>query len=871
MLAFPPFRMDLDEGRLWKGETALVLRRKPFEILRYLAQNPRRLVTHDELLANVWGGTVVSESSMRSHLHELRRVLGEGVIETVIGRGYRFMLDVRADVERAVEREPAGGDDPLVVGREAELEQLRAAFERASAGRRQLCFVTGEPGIGKTTLVRTFLAGLDPQKVLVAGGACFEQHGTPEPYLPILEAVGSIARSERGAQALASLVRFAPTFLAQLPHLLDDAQRADIARRAQGGSESRQLRELCEAFESISSREPLALVLEDLQWSDVATIDLLALLGQRQERARLLVLGTSRHAEIQSAEHPLNRVMRTLVTRAGALALPVSKMNAGSVQRFIDRRFPGHAFPAQLSDLVARITAGTPLFMVKLLDELASREMLVEGRLEVSIDEIQAHRPASVKQLIDMQLDRLPVGEQRVLEAASVVGAEFETTLVAAALELPVEQVDDVCDALRRRAQFLRAEPDERYAFHHALIQEVCVERSSPARRRRWHRLVAEELARDPSASEHAHLVAKHFDAAGAADQALPAYVAAARQTAARYASSDAVTLCARALDLLPRLPPSPERDQLELSVLQTLCDQVTSNSFSATFAGRDPIAVHDRGIELARASGDPASVYAAVTRLCNYYMIVAQYERSTEAMLELERIERAVELAPALLHAGIFARAYIAFFRGELETARRLLQRLLDEAPFQGDLAGRALALGHLACVRHVLGDPERALGEAVETIELAERSGVPVLLSLGHVVRVRLRFLRGEPLEDEAEQAVRAAAIDSGLLTEAKAYALWVSARRGPLALAAIEPLLAGLEHRLTEVSTCSTLVALMLIDALRLSGHVERARALADQIVAFATAHDERVYLPQLLRARDALQRASGSIEPVGTESS
>ena len=97
MLAFPPFRLDLDEERLWKGNKLLVLRRKPFAILRYLATNPRRLVTHDELLKHVWAGAVVSESAVRSRLHELRQALGDGVIETVIGRGYRFTAGIAAD------------------------------------------------------------------------------------------------------------------------------------------------------------------------------------------------------------------------------------------------------------------------------------------------------------------------------------------------------------------------------------------------------------------------------------------------------------------------------------------------------------------------------------------------------------------------------------------------------------------------------------------------------------------------------------------------------------------------------------------------------------------------------------------------------
>jgi len=487
--------------------------------------------------------------------------------------------------------------------------------------------------------------------------------------------------------------------------------------------------------------------------------------------------------------------------------------------------------------------------------------------LAVSTDEVEAHRPASVKQLIDIQLDRLAAGEQRVLEAASIVGSEFSTSLVAAALELPVEQVDDTCDGLLRRSLFLRPEPDDRYGMTHALIQEVCVERSSPARRQRWHRLVAEAIERDPRAGELSHLLAKHFDAAGDAARALPAYAAAGRQAGLRNATSDAVALCTRALQLVPRVPPGRERDLLELEIYGTLCRQVSSNTFSAAFAGREPLAVYNRAIEIARSLGDPKGLYSAITHLCNYNMIVAEYDRSAPLTAELERLEQANDLDPQLLHGGIFARAYTAFFRADLGTALRLLERLApaeqEQSPFAGNLPGRALALGHLACVRWVAGDADRALEEALATIELADRIKIPILQALGHVVRARLRYLRRDPLpivEAEAQEAVRAAALDLGLHTEARAFALGAEARRGPLALPAIQPLLDSLRQRLKEVSTCSTLVAQVLIDVLRISGHAAQAEKLTDEIIGFAVAHNESVYLPELLRMRGE-QREAG----------
>jgi DNA-binding winged helix-turn-helix (wHTH) protein len=867
MVAFPPFRLDSEEGRLWKGEAPLALRRKPFAILRYLIARPKKLVTHEELIAGVWQGAVVSESAMRSHLHELRQVLGDGVIETVIGRGYRFVAELRDEAPAPPPMAPA---NPLVVGREAELAQLRAALERAQDGRRQLCFITGEPGIGKSTLVRTFLAGLDPRSVLVARGSCFEQHGTPEPYLAIIEAVSGLAASAWGPQVVAALIRHAPTFVAQVPQLVTSEQLAEVTPRVTFSNQSRQLRELSEALETLSAQQPLVLVLEDLQWSDVATIDLLSSLGQREASAKLFVIATSRRAEIQSPGHPLNHVMRSLVARSGAQELRLPKIAVTAVQSFIDKRFAGHAFPPALTELVARITGGTPLYLVSLLDELAGRGMLAarDGTwlLTAPIDEVATHRPASVKQLIDMQLDRLLPAEQRVLEAAGVVGAEFSTHLVAAALEQPIEQVDDICDALARRSLFLRAEADERYGVTHALVQDVCVERSSPARRQRWHRLIAEALERDPRVNDSAHLLAKHYDAGAVPERAISAYLAAARQASRRYAAPDAVTLCARALDLVPRLPPGRARDLVELEVLDTMCQEVNSNSFSAAFVGREARTVYRRAIEIARSLDDPSRLYAALTQACKYNMVTARYDHAKEVTAELEQIEAAHELDPLLLHIGIFARAYIAFFRAELGEALALFSRLVppehEPSPFAANLPGRVLALAHLACARWVVGDADRAVEEASAAIELSDQVQVPILQALGHVVRARLRYLRRDPLaivDDEMPETLRAAALDLGLYTEASVIALWAQARRGPLPLPTIAPMLERLEQRLKEIATSSTLVAMVLIDVLRLSGHLREARKLADDIIAFATARSERVYLPELVRMRGELRES------------
>src|SRR5712675_836678 len=94
VLSFPPFRLDVADERLWRDDTELKLRRKPFAILKYLATHPKRLVTQDDLIEAVWGKVVMSESLLRTHMRDLRQVIGDSIIETVVGRGYRFIADV---------------------------------------------------------------------------------------------------------------------------------------------------------------------------------------------------------------------------------------------------------------------------------------------------------------------------------------------------------------------------------------------------------------------------------------------------------------------------------------------------------------------------------------------------------------------------------------------------------------------------------------------------------------------------------------------------------------------------------------------------------------------------------------------------------
>ena len=877
MLSFPPFRLDVAEEQLWKGTKLLAVRRKPFAILRYLVTNPRRLVTHDELLKEVWGGTVVSESSVRTHLHELRQVLGEGFIETVIGRGYRFIAEITEEGEpAATPHAPLAVSDRHVVGRADELRVLSTALERARGGHRQLVFVTGEPGIGKTTLVDAFLDGLAGSDVFAIRGQSVEQHSTPEAYRPVIEMLGQLRHSKHGDHALALLVRYAPTFLTQVPQLVPDAQLAEVMRRGASGNDAKVVRELVDLFEAVSMQIPHVVVIEDLQWSDVATIDLLASLGQRRERAKLLVIATSRRAEAQTVSHPLNRVLRSLVARFGAISLPLERLD--DVGELVDARFPGHAFPPGFVSTIESITAGTPLFLTAILDDLVGRGMLVErdGRwtLAASLDDLAAHRPDSVKQLIDIQLDRLSTQEQRVLEAASLVGLVFSTALVAAALEMPVEQVDEVCDSLARRALFLQHEGTEDwpdgsqqscYGFTHGLVREVCAERSAPARRQRRHRLIAEHL--EAVYGERAHevstVLATQFEEGQVVARALHFHILAGERMVKRFASADALPSYRRALELSKRLPESRERDATELRILGGM----TSAVLRSRYEREESIAQMERMIVLARRLGDNRALASALMSLSVRYATLAQYQKASEVNLELVSVATTF-LEPAFAASVTAARAVTLIWQGKLAEAIELLEKVANtDTHIENDLqmgildptARKIVLTAYLGAAYWGAGQPDRSIREFERARQISVERGDPFAFGTTLTNLANIRILRRDPppLIREAAEAVLANP-EAAVMWQAQATILldWVASTEAPLAMPTVDDMLRRFRERFAELPMGGSYVALKVIDALRRSGLDDRALAFADEMLAYARSSGELMFESELVRMRAGL---------------
>src|SRR4030095_2401573 len=239
-------------------------------------------------------------------------------------------------------------------------------------------------------------------------------------------------------------------------------------------------------IEAITADAPLMIVLEDLHWSDYSTLDLIAFLARRRDRARLMVVGTYRPVDVILGEHPLKAVKRELQAHGLCRELPLEYLTEAAVEQYLAVTLPGHQLPRWLARLIHRRTEGNPLFMVNLVEYLVAERIIVQHgnhwRLEGAFTDIESGIPENVRQLIERQIDRLNADERRVLEGASVVGMECSSVAIGAGLAESTEWVEEHCEALVRRHQFLSPArlvelPDgtitPRYKFSHILYLEV--------------------------------------------------------------------------------------------------------------------------------------------------------------------------------------------------------------------------------------------------------------------------------------------------------------------------------------------------------------------------------------------------------------
>jgi predicted ATPase len=771
-------RVDLPNERVSCGAAWLQLTPKAFAAFRYLMERPGRLVLKEELLRQVWPDAVVTEASIATCIREIRKELKDEprharYIETVHRRGYRFIGKVVWQHSAASPYLEDLKAFPLFVGREPELDQLRHYLEKALRGERQLVFVTGEPGIGKTAFVEAFLSrATKDEKIRVGRGQCVAHYGAGEAYLPWIDALSQLGRSQ-GKEPLTRLLRhYAPMWLVQMPGLITPAERERLQEDLTGTGRERMLRELAQALEALAADIPLVLLLEDLHWSDHSSLDLLSYLAARRDPMRLLLLATYRPGEVILTGHSLRAVKQKLQLYRQCEEIRLGFISETAVAQYVDARFPGVS--AELARLVYQRTDGNPLFMVNLMDYLVAEDFIVQvnDRWKLTDQAGEVGVPESLREMIETQIERLSPQDQRLLEAASVAGIEFPDVAVGGLLEKDCEEIQERCEGLAQREQFLRSKGREklpdgtettRYAFIHSLYQDVLYQRLTAGRRARLHRRTGEflEARYGDQAGEIAAELAAHFERSRDYRRAVQYLAQAGKNALWRSAHVEAIKLLTKGLEVLKTLPPTAKRGQQELMLQISLGASLTA---TVGYAASEVEKVYAQARKLCGQTGSNPQRFSALYGLWRFHFVRGELKAARELAQQLLALgQRAKD--PALLLTAHLLLGGISFHRGDFAAARTRLNRGFT---LYNSRRHRSLAfvhgqdpgvvyLAYTAWALWYLGYPDQAAKKIRESLTLAQEVSHSHSLAFAHHWASGIHLLRSDAhtAKEQAEKA--------------------------------------------------------------------------------------------------------------------
>ena len=666
---------------------------------------------------------------------------------------------------------------PRFVGRAAELERLNALLEQAQRGLGSIALVTGESGIGKTALVSEFLRRTrerDPAMVLCRG-RCVEQHGTGEPYLPLLDALGKLLLGKGGEPTSALLAKHAPTWWTYLGRRPPASSGfGEVPQQAPAAATERMLREMGDLIEAAAADDMLVAFLEDVQWADAATADTVRHLMNRIARQRIILIGTLRPGEIDAPAHPLRGFIADLRTHSLCREIALGPFGPADVAAYLRTFLAPNHLPSELAGQIYRRTAGHPFFVTSVVQLLCERGDVVRSSsgwvlarplAETALDDA----PPSVQALVRRRISSLDEADRRAVQYASVVGIEFQSAVLAAVLDVDLAALEerlDQLDKVRRLIDTLGEQElpeggvETRYRFSQALYQEIAYGELVSQRRVQMHREVAQALRgiHGAQAPRLAASFAYHFERGRDFAAAIAYLVQAAENAEVLNAIEQAEQYLSHALILVGKLPPAEQSEQAML--LHEKCGRghlLTSRFDQAAES-------FTRMLHIAREGAKPSQECQALSGLCQAlffsYRIEEMAVRAAQALAAAERAGRSALRAEAMLlivqilqHEGnltectsileemselargcghrralaasLAYRGVIHYWQSEYLAAEERLTQALAIATELHDALVALVCLQFLGLARCNRGLMSQALAALTEGIELGRKSG--------------------------------------------------------------------------------------------------------------------------------------------------
>jgi predicted ATPase len=784
-------------------------------------------------------------------------------------------------------------EERVTVGRPRERDLLHAMLATAARGHGRMVGVSGEAGMGKSTLVedvlRDLAAAADEQPWFIGRGRCSERLAGTEAYLPFLDALGNLLRGD-GHETCARLMKsLAPTWYQQLSLVTPITGTFEEVRAR---SQERLKRELLAFVTELAALRPVALLFEDMHWADASTVDLLSYVTTNFERLPLAILATYRASELRAASHPFLALARELEAHGRARELALDFLTPEDVREYVTLTFGAAPFCGALAKFLHTKTEGNPFFMADLARDLRDRGVLVrEGergssggerwQLTRDLRALEHEVPASIRSMVQRKIDALSEADRRLLVVASVQGAQFDTAIVATALEADAAAVEERLDVLERVHAFVRlvgeaplpdGTPSSQYRFVHVLYQNGLYESLRAVRRAAVSGALARALLaahrREPTAI--ASELALLFEAAGDRLNAAQHFLTAARRATAIFADREAIVLGTRGIELLRAVPESAEHTQVELELQLAIGLALTR---TRGYASTDVEQAYTRALALCERIEEPKSQLPVLQGLRRFYCVKGDLPKG-DALAR-----RVLELATATGDRLTLAIAHFNFatpcvHRGRFIEANEHMEQVLalyDVAQYSRVLPEtgtdlRAAALSWWALSLWLSGDADRALAVHADaearTRELTDPFTHSYTLALGAWLHQYRR---------EADDVLRAS--DELLeIARKREFGQWIASglcTRGWAAseLGRPDEGIADLRNGLSMLTTGGTWLNVphfmsMLAEALlRASQHGEALR-VTDEALAIAASNDDRYWEPELHRIAARVLAASGS---------
>jgi DNA-binding winged helix-turn-helix (wHTH) protein/tetratricopeptide (TPR) repeat protein len=882
-LRFDAFDLDEADARLKRDGKPVALPPKAFGVLCALARQPGALVTKNALLDAVWGHQHVSESVLKTTISQLRAALADDAaspryIETASRLGYRFIGGKSVAVQGAAPISEAEKGAAPFIGRRAAIARLNESWKRAGAGQRQLVWVAGDAGVGKSTLLENFVRASGASAI--AQGQCVEQYGTGEPYLPVLQALGDLCRAY--PELAANMRTVAPTWLLQLPWLVSEPERAALARELAGVSQERMIREFHELVARFTERQALLFVVEDLHWCDDATLRLMDHYARQRSGARIMWVGSFRLTQVIAEGHPLQALRQELRLHRLCEEIVLDPFSEAEVLEYLRGRLPVADTPEAFVRRVHVHTDGLPLFVANVVDAILGPEIdgSATGRQRLSFAANTALPvPEDLMGAVETRIGKLTAETASMLEAAAVCGVEFRAGAIAEMLGQSLQHVIDACDRLVQKQYWLRHNAtldlsdgslDALYSFRHAIYRHVFYHRIGMALRVQLHRRAALVLAAGATkgiAAVPAEL-ALHHERGREPAPALRAYAQAAQSALRTFAPLQAYELSAHARTLLPQIPEGPDRHLLELGI--------------ESARGIAAAQIHGVG------SSEPRVIFERVRELCellpqhparalllNGYgaslFSRAEYRKLEEFADRIDRLE-GLDREPLDVMTSLF-RAGAKAARGECRIASELWLRAIaqceaikDRSRFQVFLIDPETGIRANA-VRTLFerGLIDQARAQAARSITMAEALGQPLAQSLARWRAGMLEVRLGNP-QNVIEHAN---AIETIVAKTCVVQGDGPSRYLRGWAMAQLGDPLTGLAHirdglarhlRIGMISS-STEVMGYAAEALVLAGDWDGANKELAETFARARDLDEHYYVPILLMLQARVASGQG----------